>query len=42
MEVGHSSEEDTLAAAVKHMVEEGEMAKELFVDLMEYLVARMG
>lgn len=38
MEVGKSREEDILAAVVKHIVgEEGEMAKELFVDLMEYL-----
>ena len=41
MEVGHTSEEDILAAAVKQMVgEEGEMAKELFLELMEYMVPR--
>ena len=39
MEVGESSDEDVVAAAVKHMVgEEGEMARELFVELMEYMV----
>ena len=41
MEVGHSSDEDVVAAAVKQMVgEEGEMAKELFVELMEYMLPR--
>ena len=41
MEVGDSSEEDVLAAAVKQMVgEEGEMAKDVFVELMEYMVPR--
>ena len=41
MEVGHSSDEDVVAAAVKQMVgEAGEMAKELFLELMEYMVPR--
>ena len=41
MEVGHSSDEDVVAAAVKQMVgEEGEMAKDLFKELMEYMVPR--
>ena len=41
MEVGPSREEDVVAAAVKQMVGgEGEMAKELFVELMEYMVPR--
>ena len=41
MEVGPSSDEDVVAAAVKHMVgETGEIAKELFVELMEYMLPR--
>ena len=40
MELGPSSEEDVVAAAVKQMVGEGEMAKELFVELMEYMMPR--
>ena len=41
MEVGQSREEDVFAAVVKHMIgEQGEMAKEIFLDLMEYMVER--